>query len=585
MIAWSRNATTNTFFVTSSNCYTNLVSCTYFISIYQMTIAEELRDILKGDVLDDEKTLLEYSRDASLFVVKPELVVFPKDTSDIKNLVGFVLKNKKKHPGLSLTARSAGTDMSGGPLSESIVLGFQKYFNRTPIINIVSKTAIVQPGVFYRIFERETLKHNLLFPPYPASKMLCAMGGIINNNSGGEKTLKYGKTIDYVQEIRAVLADGNEYVLKPLTEKELNKKIKKNDFEGKLYGKLHKLITKNYDLIKNAKPKVSKNSAGYNLWDVWNKEAQIFDVTKLFVGSQGTLGITTEATLRLVQPSKYSQMMIVFLKNLDDLGEIINETLKFGPTTFESYDDKTLKLAIRFAREFAKRLGAGTSFTILKKSLGEIFSILIKGFPKLVLQITFEGDNPDQLLSQARELKKIIKNYKPQYLEIIKTPEEAEGYWLIRRESFSLLREKVKNKKTAPFVDDIVVSPEKLLDFLPGLNNILEEYDITYTVAGHVGDGNFHIIPLMNLEDENQRQIIPELSKRVYDLVLKYEGSITGEHNDGLIRSPYLRQMYGEEVYKLFEETKKIFDPKNIFNPGKKVGSSLEYAIQHIRKN
>ena len=179
-------------------------------------LLDELKTLIKGDVLNDSETLLTYSHDASLFEVKPQVVVFPKDEEDIKNLVKFVSENKKKYPTLSLTGRSAGTDMSGGSINESIIVAFGKYFNNTPVIN--ANIATTAPGVFYRDFEKETLKYNLIFPSYPASRELCAMGGIFNNNAGGEKSLKYGKTEDYVRRMKVVFADGKIYELKSLTE-------------------------------------------------------------------------------------------------------------------------------------------------------------------------------------------------------------------------------------------------------------------------------------------------------------------------------------------------------------------------------
>lgn len=166
---------------------------------------------------------------------------------------------------------------------------------------------------------------------------------------------------------------------------------------------------------------------------------------------------------------------------------------------------------------------------------------------------------------------------------VTKDDQEEKKYWTVRRESFALLRNHVQGRRTAPFIDDVVVRPEKLPEFFPRINKIMEKYDnLVYTIAGHVGDGNFHIIPLMNMKDPRSRKVIPELSREVYDLVIEFGGSITAEHNDGLIRSPFLEQMYGKEVYKFFEETKRIFDPDNIFNPGKKVNSDFSYALEHI---
>jgi len=159
---------------------------------------------------------------------------------------------------------------------------------------------------------------------------------------------------------------------------------------------------------------------------------------------------------------------------------------------------------------------------------------------------------------------------------------EERKYWTLRRQSFNLLRKHVRGRRTAPFIDDVIVKPEKLAEYLPRLNEIMDEYKLIYTITGHVGNGNFHIIPLMNIKDAIAKNIIPELMKKVNDLTFEFEGSITAEHNDGLIRSPFLKQMYGDKIYGFFEDTKKIFDPNNIFNPGKKVNSDFSYALEHL---
>jgi len=547
-----------------------------------MFLADELKKVISGDVLSDEVSLAEYSHDASLFEVKPQVVVFPKDVDDLGKLIKFVSEKKKDMPGLSLTARAAGTDMSGGPLTESIVVGFKKYFNKIKSVN--AKQAVAEPGVFYRDFEKETLKYNALLPSYPASRELCAMGGIVNNNSGGEKTLKYGKTENYVEALRVVLADGNEYVFKALTEKELAEKLTLQTFEGQVYRKMDALIKNNEGLIESARPKVSKNSAGYYLWNIINKAKKTFDLSAVFVGAQGTLGFVTEATIRLVPIPKYARMLVIFMDDLAPLGELTNKILKYQPESFESYDDNTLKLALKYFASFAKLMGAKNVISTGWKFLPEFLMVLSGGIPKLVLQVEFTGDNEDELAAIIDKLKAELAPYKFR-TRVAGSKEEAKKYWIIRRESFNLLRNRIKGKHTAPFIDDVVVNPEKLPEFLPQLNNILKEYHLTYTLAGHIGNGNFHIIPLMDFKNPVETSIIPELSDKVYALVLKFGGSITGEHNDGLIRSPYLKAMYGEAMYKLFEEVNRIFDPQDIFNPGKKVSSDKDFMVNHIRKD
>lgn len=538
-------------------------------------ITEELKKIIKGETATDEESLKKYSRDASLFEVRPQVVVYPKDAEDIKNLVKFASGRKN----VSITPRSGGTDMSGGALTESVVVDVTRHLNQ--IKEVGNGHAVTQPGVYYRDFEKETLKHGLLLPSYPASKDICTVGGMVANNSGGEKTLAYGKTENYILELKMVLSDGNEYLIKPLTGDQLNLKLRQENFEGEIYRKIYNLVSENSELLKTAKPKVSKNSAGYYLWNIWDGKS--FDLTKLLVGSQGTLGIITEIKFRLIKPKTHSQLLVVFLKDLRPLVSVAHKVMEFKPESFESYDDHTLKLAIRFLPSLVKVLKQNI-FKLGWQFLPEFWMLVTGGFPKLVLLAEFTGDNDKEITNRLEKLSEQLAREGVKH-RLVKNSEEQKKYWTIRRESFNLLRRHIKGKRTAPFIDDFIVRVEQLPEFLPRLNKILDKYQLTYTIAGHVGDANFHIIPLMDLSDPQIHEIIKKLSDEVYDLVLEFNGSITAEHNDGLIRSPYLKKMYGEEVYQLFETTKKIFDPKNIFNPGKKTGANLKYAMEHLVKN
>ena len=543
-------------------------------------LLDELKKTIKGDVDVSAETLNSFSHDASLFEVKPQVVVYPKDDEDVENLVKFVAKHKKEYPKLSLTGRSAGTDMGGGSINESIIVAFGKYFNNTPLVR--GNIATTQPGVFYRDFEKETLKHNLIFPSYPASREICAMGGIVNNNSGGEKSLQYGKTEKYVKKIKVVLRDGNEYEIKPLTEKELKEKMTLKTLEGEVYTKIYKLIFENYDEIAKAKPQVSKNSAGYYLWNVYDRKTGIFDLAKLWVGAQGTLGLLLEADIQLVPVHKHREMEIIFLRDMSHLGQIIDAVMPLKPESFESYDDNTLKLALRYFPEFARKLGIGGLIQASLAFLPAFVQMFTGRLPKLILQIDFTGDDPDELKQKIVTLREKLKPLHPKTRIAIEDQEKK--YWLVRRESFNLLRNKIRDKHTAPFVDDFVISPRDIAEVLPQITAIFKRHpEFIFTVAGHVGDGNFHIIPLVDITNPKVRTAIPEISKEVYGIINKYHGSITGEHNDGIIRTPYLKQMYGEKIYKLFEETKNIFDPEDIFNPGKKIGGTLDYAMGHIR--
>ncbi|MDO8483290.1 MAG: FAD-binding oxidoreductase [bacterium] len=546
-----------------------------------MNYATEIKKFFKGEVYSDEKTLTNASHDASIFEVKPSLVVAPQDVYDIKNLVSFTSKKRQAGESISLTARSAGTDMSGGPLTESIVVDFLPHFNRIKVVEGLSATA--EPGVYYRDFEKETLKRGLLMPSYPASRDLCTIGGMVANNSGGEKTLTYGKTEKYVRKVKMVLADGEEYEFRPLSMRELEAVRQRKDFFGAVHQAMFELILKNYERLKAAKPAVSKNSAGFFLWNVYDKGTGIFDLTKLIVGSQGTLGLITEVTLGLVQPKKYSSLLVAFLPTLKPLAEVTKAVLAYRPESFESFDDHTLKVALKLFPSIVKKLN-GNLLKLAFQFLPEFWMVLTGGVPKLILIAEFTDDSAQAAAERARAAEEALTPFHLK-TKIAKDDAETKKYWTFRRESFNLLRQHLTNLRTAPFIDDFVVRPEFLPEFLPKLNEILSHYKILYTIAGHVGDGNFHIIPLMDLKKPETVQIIKELSDKVYRLVADFKGSITGEHNDGLIRTSYLPMMYSPEIITLFEETKKIFDPLGIFNPHKKVGLDREYAWGHLNRN
>lgn len=537
-----------------------------------------------GELADDAATKEFYSHDASLFEIKPQLVVSPKDAKDVQTLVTLVAQEKNNIPDLSVTARSAGTDMSGGAVNDSIIVDFNKHL--TKIEEITPTLGHAQPGVFYRDFEAETLKQKALMPSYPASRSLCTIGGMVANNSGGEKSLEYGKVENFVEELHVVLGDGKEYVVRPLTKDELVVKMAQNDYEGNLYKKLFELIEANKETIKNAKPKVSKNSMGYNLWDVWNEETGVFNLNKLIVGSQGTLGLVTDIKFRLVPARPHSGLLVLFLKDINKLGDLINVVLKHKPATFESFDDATLWLSIKFMPYFLKMLGPKAFIKLLIGLIPDGL-MLLKGIPKLVLMVEFNGETPEEVTAKIQALHKELK-IKRAYYEISAEEEDrtevsSEKFWIMRRQSFQLLRSKVKDKHTAPFIDDLIVNPEHLPEFLPRLRKIIKKYGLFATIAGHMGDGNFHIIPLMKLENQSEKDKILPAMEEVDDLVLHYGGSLSGEHNDGLVRGPWLKEQFGEEVLNLFKETKKIFDPQNIFNPHKKADADWDYSYQHIR--
>ncbi len=541
---------------------------------------ESLQKIFSGDIDTSPETLEKYSRDASMFVMRPQVVVFPKNSSDIKNLVVWVNEqNKTLQNKLHITVRSAGTCMAGGAINDSIIVDVTRYMH--DVIEVTSEYAVVQPGCYYRDFEPKTLEKNVIFPSYTASRELCALGGMYGNNCAGEKTLKYGKFNEYILSSKVIFTDGNEYIVEPLLRPQLEKKMAQQDYEGQIYRNVWQLIQDNGTEIANAKPIVSKNSAGYGIWNVWNPKTQVFDLNQLLVGSQGTLGIVTEMKIRLVPVEPVTAMMVTFLPDLKNLGDLVNLCKTVSPTCIESFDDYSLKFAFKFFSDFVKQLGLFGGARLGLRFIPEVFMMLKTGIPKLIIMIEVAGNDEYQLFEQLHDLQDQVSQQFG-YQSRVMREDEAGKYWKIRRESFNLLRKHVQGLHTAPFIDDIVVPVESLPEFMPKIQVILDREKFIYTIAGHAGNGNFHIIPLLDFKKEGIADQVTRLSDEVYDLIASYHGSITGEHNDGIVRTPYLGKQFSQKILNIFSGIKNIFDQNTVLNPNKKVGGTVEQIKKYL---
>src|SRR5258708_6073071 len=277
-------------------------------------LKKQLQPTFKGEISTDDVIRTQHMRDASVYEAKPEMVVFPTNSEDIQHLVSFITEQKKTNTQLSLAPRSGGTCMSGGTLTDSISVDML-LLNK--VIEIGQDYGIVEPGTYYRDFEKETLAKQVILPSYTSSKLICTVGGMVANNAGGEKSLEFGKTEKYVYELHMVLADGKEYPFKKLTKSELDEKMKLQTFEGEVYRKMFDLLDKNYDLIQSHKPKVTKNSSRYTICNIWNKAEQTFDLSQIFIGAQGTLGINTKIKSKLAPVRPAHALLFFYMPNFN----------------------------------------------------------------------------------------------------------------------------------------------------------------------------------------------------------------------------------------------------------------------------
>lgn len=524
---------------------------------------DELHKVIQGEVESTDAIRDKYSHDASIFEVRPEAVIYPKDIHDVQQLIRYATERRSKGVNVSLTARNGGTCMSGGPLTESYVVDMTRHINFIDEADTVARTINVQAGAMHIDLEQATHPKQLLFAPYTSSRDICGIGGMLGNNASGEKSVKYGPTSKNVESVRVACADGEIHEFRPLTVVEVEQKKQLQTFEGALYRGVTSLIEANWHLIDHSHPRTVKNAAGYPLWELWDAQRSHFNLGRLFIGSQGTLGIITDTTLKLVPMAEFSRMIVIPIEKIEQLTSVVRTAMAHHPVTCETFDHHTYDLAVQYHPEDAARAS------------------LAKG-QHMVVMVVFEGDSQSHVDHIAQAAKADIEKLGRSATWIQDQP-VADSFLLIRRKSFRMLLEHPhKDMRAMAFIEDTIVPLELYGEFLAALEAILASYVMQYTYAGHIGDGSIRLVPLVNMAIDTAPEKIMELETRVNDLVVAMGGSISADHNDGIIRTPYLPQFFGEEMYGLFEQVKKIFDPHGIFNPGKKVGGSFEYALKHI---
>ncbi|MFQ6088615.1 MAG: FAD-binding and (Fe-S)-binding domain-containing protein [Candidatus Methanofastidiosia archaeon] len=504
-----------------------------------MSIGSELKSLFGSEkVLHDEASLYAYSMDGSIYRVQPKAVVFVESEEDVLKALEF---SRKKN--LEITCRAAGTSLAGQALGEGIILYFCR-FNQILEFDEKERYVRVQPGIIYRDLNNFLSKYNLMFAPDPASGDTCRIGGMLANNSSGPRTIKYGTTKEYVEELKVMLHDSRVIVLKrfDLKSKELQDFFKENpEFE-----KIFNLVRENSEEIKKRYPKVRKNSSGYNLYDLaLGIERGFFDLPKLFVGSEGTLGVFLQAKLRLEEVPSKKATVLVYLDDVDEAGDVVFSLFRLNPSAVEILNSSSLDIVGREKYEIPEDAEA-----------------------MLLIELS-DGD----LKARIEESKKILENFHLSSEVKASFGEQGEELWKVRRAIVPTLYKMDKKKKPLTFVEDGVVPTEKLPKYVRFVNELFEREKLKMGMYGHIGDGNAHVRPLINVHDEREFLRMKEIADKVYKKLLELGGSFSGEHGDGRVRAQFLRILYGERIYEIFKEIKEILDPDGIFNPKAKISS------------
>jgi len=529
---------------------------------------EELKKEFSGEIITNDAYRTLYSTDASVYKEKPIAVTKPKTVNDIKSLINFATRNKT-----SIIPRTAGTSLAGQVVGSGIIADVSTHWTKILEVNEKEKWVRVQPGVVLDELNKYLASRGLFFGPETSTSSRCMIGGMVGNNSCGSHSLIYGSTRDHLLEVKAVLSDGSEAEFSALTKEEFNKKLSGNNLESKIYLKLNEILTneKNINEINSNYPdkSIERRNTGYALdllldTEPFSNSDKKINLCKLIAGSEGTLIFITEIKLNLVDlPPKEKAVVVVHCQSVEQTFKANLIALKYQPVAIELIDKIILDCT--------------------KENIGQRKNrFFIQGDPGAILVVEFYSNSKEKILQLKKELEKEIKNAGLGYHFPILFGIDINKVWSLRKAGLGLLSNIPGDKKPVAVIEDTAVNPQVLPYYMMEFKEVLKKYDLQCVYYAHIATGELHLRPVLNLKDSGDVELFHTIADEIAKLVKKYKGSLSGEHGDGRLRGEFIPFMLGDNIYDLFKEIKNVWDPKNIFNPGKivdtpKMNKSLRY--------
>lgn len=530
-------------------------------------IAAYLQSHLSGEVLVSESVREFFSHDASILELKPSVVVYPRTTSDIRKVARFTWQLAEKGHVLPMTARGSGTDQTGAAIGKGVSLVFPAHMNKILELDSKQKMVRVQPGLNFKSLQETLHTHGLFLPPYPASYQYSTIGGAIANNTAGEKSLKYGQMRAWVDQLEVVLANGEIIQTGRLSRRAIDKKKGLATLEGEIYRAVDGILADNAELIEQSRAglAVSKNSMGYELASVRRKDGSI-DLTPLFVGSQGTLGIITEAIIRVAPYSPHASLIVAAFDSLDSALDVLDGLRGLAPSACEMVDRHLLEFVATHQGMKLHEIVTGENSTV----------------PEIMLFVEFD-DTADH--AREKRVKKTLKVLKEKALASVVATEldDQAKLWSIRHSAAAVTNYDHGGKAALPIIEDGIVPLANFRAFLDEVYQLFATYKLETAIWGHAGDANIHMQPLLDLSKVGDRQKVFKLMDEYYRLVIKHGGSCAAEHNDGRLRAPYVVAQVGQEMLDVYTQLHTAFDPHGTLNPGVKLGTDLKQVSAMLR--
>ncbi|KDN53762.1 FAD-binding and (Fe-S)-binding domain-containing protein [Flavobacterium seoulense] len=521
---------------------------------------KQLSDSLEGTLLYDNLHKTLYATDASAYRIIPLAVALPKSTEDIVKLVQYAIKNKT-----TLIPRTAGTSLAGQTIGDGIVVDVSKHFTKILSFNAIEKTVTVQPGVIRDELNLYLKPHGVFFGPNTSTSNRCMIGGMVGNNSSGTTSIRYGVTRDKIVEIKTVLADGSIAVFNTITSAEFLAKTKGDSLESAIYRKLYEELSNeaNQQEIKSEfpKPEIHRRNTGYAVdvllkSDLFGGTEGTINVGKLLCGSEGTLAVTTEVTLKVDDLSPTNNIMVVtHFETIQESLEAVMIAMKHHLYTCEMIDDTILDCTKNNKEQSKNRF-------------------FIQGEPKAIMMFELASYiNMDEAEKQADALIKELEENNFGYASVKLYGADIEKVNELRKAGLGLLGSIVGDDKAADSIEDTAVELSDLPAYIADFSAMMQRHGQEAIYYAHAGAGELHLRPVLNLKTKEGVYQFRNIATEVAILVKKYRGSLSGEHGDGIVRGEFLPFMIGEKNYELLKRLKLAFDPHSVLNMGKIVNA------------
>jgi FAD/FMN-containing dehydrogenase/Fe-S oxidoreductase len=533
---------------------------------------KQLSTLLKGEVSFQNIDKTQHATDASAFREKPLGVVWPRDISDLKITIEFAAKNN-----IPIIPRGAGTSLAGQVVGTGLVINMSKHMNRIIELNIEEKWVIVEPGVVLDELNKYLETHGLFFGPETSTANRCTIGGMVGNNSCGSHSLIYGSMRDHLLEAHGYLSNGDEVSFKGIAPWEFEQKGRLSTLEGNIYREINTILSnpKNIEEIKKEypHPDIHRRNTGYAL-DIVSKmhpfteNGAPFNMSKLIAGSEGTLMLAAKLKLNLVPtPLKNKALVCAHFKSLDDSLQANLIALKHQPRAVELIDDKIIDLAAKSTAQQSNRF-------------------FITGKPAAILVVELAEDSEDILYKKVEELIDDLKRKTKGYAYPVIESHQINRVWDLRKAGLGVLSNMSGDNLPVAVIEDTALRPEDLPAFAKEIKDLLATYNKDCVFYAHVGSGELHLRPVLNLKDSQDVILFRKIAKETALIVKKHKGSLSGEHGDGRLRGEFIPLMLGDVNYKLLLRVKKVFDPKNILNPEKIVNTPpMNTSLRYKQSN